>query len=132
MYKKILYVEDEKSIAEIYADILGAHGFEVDLAFDGTTGLAQAQNNHYDLILLDLMLPYMSGTDILKALRDKTKSPNFDENTDIIILTNFDVDDMQKQEILALAQAYLIKVDTTPKILIGILEEMYNAKNKQA
>ncbi len=130
MYKKILYVEDEKSIAEIYADILKSYGYEVELAFDGNEGLQKAQNNNYDLILLDLMLPYLSGSDILKILYDKQKSPNFNENTDVVMLTNFDIDDFQKQEILKFAKAYLIKVDTTPKILINVLEELSSKKQQ--
>lgn len=130
MYKTILFVEDEQSIAEIYADILRASGYEVDLAFDGNTGLAKAQAKRYDLILLDLMLPHMSGTDILRALKNKQKTPNFSEDTDVIILTNFDVDDIEKQEILTMAQAYLIKVNTTPKSLLEKLNEMSAKKQK--
>lgn len=129
MYKRILFVEDEQAIAQVYADILQTAGFEVDLAYDGNKGLQQASNNNYDLILLDLMLPYVSGTDILKALRDKRRSPQFNQQTDIVMLTNFDVDDQQKKEILSLAQAYLLKVNTTPKTLIQILQEMYQKKS---
>ena len=132
MYKRILFVEDERAIAQVYADILQTAGFEVDLAYDGNKGLQQASKNDYDLILLDLMLPYVSGTDILKALRDKRRSPQFNQSTDIVMLTNFDVDDQQKKEILSLAQAYLLKVNTTPKTLIQILQEMYQKKTQEA
>ena len=124
MYKTILYIEDEQQIAEIYADLLRIHGYVIDLAFDGADGLKQAQNKPYDLILLDLMLPQISGGDILDILRDSTKSPTFSVTTDIIILTNFDVDDITKQKMLSKAQGYLIKVDATPKKLIEYLEEL--------
>lgn len=128
MYKTILYIEDERAIAEIYAELLRPHGYEVDLAYDGRSGLEMAQNKPYDVILLDLMLPYMSGLEILEALKDKTKSPNFSDQTDIFILTNFDVDDITRQQILTKAQGYLIKVEVTPKKLAEILEERGNAK----
>jgi DNA-binding response OmpR family regulator len=123
-YKSILYIEDEEQIAEIYAEILRPHGFEVDLAFDGETGLKQALSKHYDLILLDLMLPFRSGAEILDILRDKQQSPTFSDNTDIIILTNFEVDDITKQKMLTKAQGYLIKVNVTPNKLIEYLKEL--------
>lgn len=124
MSKKILYIEDERQIAEIYADLLRAHGYDVDLQFDGKTGLDQARSEQYDVILLDLMLPQISGIDVLNALRDKSQSPTFSDNTYIIILTNFDVDDMVRREINQKAQGYLIKVEYTPKKLIEYLENL--------
>jgi two-component system, OmpR family, response regulator Irr len=124
MSKKILYIEDERQIAEIYAELLRAHGYEVDLQFDGKSGLDQARSESYDVILLDLMLPQISGIDVLNALRDKTQSPTFSDNTYIIILTNFDVDDMVRREINQKAQGYLIKVEYTPKKLIEYLENL--------
>lgn len=124
MSKKILYIEDERQIAEIYAELLRAHGYDVDLQFDGKTGLEQARSAQYDVILLDLMLPQISGIDVLNALRDKSQSPTFSDNTYIIILTNFDVDDMVRREINQKAQGYLIKVEYTPKKLIEYLENL--------
>jgi DNA-binding response OmpR family regulator len=124
MSKKILYIEDEQQIAEIYAELLRAHGYDVDLQFDGKTGLDQARSEQYDVILLDLMLPQISGIDVLNALRDKSQSPTFSDNTYIIVLTNFDVDDIVRQEIDQKAQGYLIKVEYTPKKLIEYLETL--------
>jgi DNA-binding response OmpR family regulator len=124
MSKKILYIEDERQIAEIYAELLRAHGYYVDLQFDGKTGLDQARSEQYDVILLDLMLPQISGIDVLNALRDKSQSPTFSDTTYIIILTNFDVDDMVRREINQKAQGYLIKVEYTPKKLIEYLESL--------
>lgn len=123
-YKSILYIEDEQQIAEIYAELLRPHGYEIDLAFDGEAGLRQALSKHYDLILLDLMLPFRSGSEILDILRDKEKSPGFSESTDIIILTNFEVDDLTKEKMLTKAQGYLIKVNVTPKKLVEYLQEL--------
>jgi two-component system OmpR family response regulator/two-component system chemotaxis response regulator CheY/two-component system response regulator QseB len=124
MYKKILLVEDEVDIADIYARTLRNHGYEVDCQYDGESGLAQALSNKYDLILLDLMLPNKSGSDILRLLRDPAQAPTFDQATDIFMLTNFDMDDVTKQEIMSMAQQYLIKVDITPKVLVTILQDI--------
>lgn len=123
-YKSVLYIEDEQQIAEIYAELMRPYGYEVDLAFDGESGLKQALAKPYDLILLDLMLPYRSGQEILDILRDKEQSPTFSDKTDIIILTNFEVDDATKQKMLTKAQGYLIKVNATPKKLMEYLDEL--------
>lgn len=70
--KKILIVEDDQNIAELERDYLAAHHYEVEIARTGSEGLKRAQNNPYDLILLDLMLPFMDGFEICRELR-KTK-----------------------------------------------------------
>jgi DNA-binding response OmpR family regulator len=73
--KKILIVEDDRAIAEIQRDFLEIEGFEITICPDGTLGLEQAQSGQYDLILLDLMLPGMSGIDICKAIRGSIDIP---------------------------------------------------------
>ncbi|WP_409295264.1 response regulator transcription factor [Peribacillus sp. SCS-26] len=72
---KILVVEDNQSLLESIKDILSDE-FEVDTASDGEDGLFYAQQGIYDVILLDVMLPGISGFDIVKKLReDKISSP---------------------------------------------------------
>jgi DNA-binding response OmpR family regulator len=66
---RILLVEDESKVARFIARGLTADSFAVDTAADGTSGLDLATAYHYDLIILDLMLPEMSGTEILRRLR---------------------------------------------------------------
>lgn len=73
--KKILIIEDDRAIAEIEKDFLEIDGFEVTICTDGISGLKQAQTRNYDLILLDLMLPGMSGIDICRAVRGETDIP---------------------------------------------------------
>lgn len=73
--KKILIIEDDIAIAEIERDFLEIDGFETKICSDGTSGLKQAQAEQYDLILLDLMLPGMSGIEICKAIRSETDIP---------------------------------------------------------
>ncbi len=67
--KKILIIEDEKSIAELQRDYLEINGFEVEIANDGKVGLDLAINKEYDLIILDLMLPEIDGFTICKEVR---------------------------------------------------------------
>ena len=72
---RLLYAEDERSMSEAVVDILTFHKYIVDAAYDGEEALAFAQTEEYDGIILDIMMPKMSGLDVLKKLRasgDKT------------------------------------------------------------
>jgi len=66
---RVLVVEDEPNIAEAVQRGLAAEGFAVDVASDGTTGLWKATSVAYDVVLLDVMLPGMSGYEVLKRMR---------------------------------------------------------------
>ena len=66
----ILLVEDEAKFANILKKGLQQSGYEVDLAGDGEEGYEKVRNNHYDLILLDLMLPKISGLDLIRKIRE--------------------------------------------------------------
>ena len=67
--KKILYVEDHEDTASAVKTILSEAGFEVEIALSGKDGIKKAKKRHFDLILLDIMLPDMSGWDIFQKLR---------------------------------------------------------------
>ena len=72
--RKILYIEDNQDTANAVKIILGNVGFDVDLALTGDEGLKKIAQSHYDLILLDIMLPDMSGWDIYGVIKSKVKS----------------------------------------------------------
>jgi two-component system copper resistance phosphate regulon response regulator CusR len=78
---RILLVEDESKVARFIARGLSADCFAVDTAADGNSGLDLAAAYQYDLIILDLMLPGMSGTEILQHLRRK------DANVPVLVLS---------------------------------------------
>ena len=71
----ILIVEDEESLADPLAFLLRKEGFDVILAPDGPTALEEFEKNSVDIVLLDLMLPGMSGTDVCKQLRSTSSVP---------------------------------------------------------
>ena len=75
MTTKILVVEDEESFSEALDFMLTKEGFEVALAADGATGLQAFQRDGADLVLLDVMLPEMSGTDVCRAIRAESSVP---------------------------------------------------------
>lgn len=80
MYKKILIIEDDQSIAELEKDYLEIEGFQADITIDGDSGLKAAMHQHYDLIILDVMLPYIDGFALCKQIRN-------DKNIPILMVT---------------------------------------------
>jgi len=73
--KRVLIIEDDIAIAEIERDFLLIDGFEVVIATDGRDGHQKATSEHYDLILLDVMLPNMNGYEICKSIRGEIDVP---------------------------------------------------------
>jgi len=81
--QKILVIEDEKALADVLGYNLRREGYEVTLAHDGQEGLKASQAKPHDLVILDLMLPTISGMDVLRELRSNEKT----RDIPIIILT---------------------------------------------
>lgn len=73
--KKVLIIEDDSSIAELQRDYLEIAGFAVKICRDGRQGLKEFEQNNYDLLVLDIMLPGIDGLDILRNIRDKKDVP---------------------------------------------------------
>ncbi|HOW96006.1 MAG TPA: response regulator, partial [Mycolicibacterium fallax] len=71
----VLIVEDEESLADPLAFLLRKEGFETTIAADGPSALAEFDRSGADIVLLDLMLPGMSGTDVCKQLRARSAVP---------------------------------------------------------
>lgn len=72
---KLLYAEDEPAMAEAVTDILEYHNFTVDTVYDGAEALAYAREEHYDGIILDVMMPKMDGWQVCKEIRQYSKVP---------------------------------------------------------
>ena len=75
MPDKILLVEDEEKLARVVELELRYEGYEVEKAFDGREGLEKALSGGFDLVLLDIMLPSMSGMEVLRRLRRESQVP---------------------------------------------------------
>jgi DNA-binding response OmpR family regulator len=118
--KKILCIEDESFISELYARALRRAGYDVTTLISGIDGLRAAQSNEYDIILLDLMIPGMTGFEVLRQLRsrpDKLKAK-------ILITTNLDQTEDSKDELESMADGYLIKAEFTPRQLVNIINDI--------
>jgi two-component system response regulator RegX3 len=85
MNERILVVEDTEAILDAVTDALGAEGFQVQGASDGGEALEAAEAEHFDLVILDLMLPGLSGTEVCRRLRAENPVP-------IIMLTARDAE----------------------------------------
>lgn len=123
--KTILIVEDDRFIGEMYVRSLKKAGYDVDWMVDGNDGLVAARNKPYDLILLDVMLPELRGSEILDALRSDTH--DFIPKSKVIIMTNFEQDDESRMAMEYRADAYLIKAEITPKKLLDIIGKLDQA-----
>lgn len=117
--KKVLCIEDEHFISELYVRSLTKAGYTVDVELDGAEGLRRAQTNQYDIILLDLMVPTITGIEILRALRDPEQTPEL--KAKIIITTNLEQRDDVRTDIEKQADGYLVKAEITPHELVDIL-----------
>jgi DNA-binding response OmpR family regulator len=120
--RKVLCIEDEHFIGELYARALTQAGYDMKVVVDGMEGLKEAQTNQYDIILLDLMIPNMTGTEILKRLRNPSVTPAL--KAKIIITTNLEQKEETRQEIESQADGYIIKAEVTPKELAKLLDSI--------
>jgi DNA-binding response OmpR family regulator len=120
--KKVLCIEDEHFIGELYARAISKAGYDITVILDGAQGLAAAQTDQYDIILLDLMVPSITGMDILRALRDPAKTPTL--HSKIIITTNLEQRDELKADVESHADGYLVKAEITPRELVEFLNNI--------
>jgi two-component system response regulator RegX3 len=106
----VLVVDDDPGVLDVVAFTLRREGFDVDEQSDGASALAAARANTYDIVILDVMLPGVSGTDVCRALRAESDVP-------ILMLT---ARDAESDRILGLeigADDYVTKPFSTPELL---------------
>jgi two-component system, OmpR family, copper resistance phosphate regulon response regulator CusR len=111
---RILLVEDESKVARFVARGLSAEHFAVDTASDGKSGLELAITYHYDLIILDLMLPAMNGTDVLRQIRRK------DTNVPVLVLSARDAVADKVGNLELGADDYLTKPFALAELLVRV------------
>ena len=95
MKKKVLVVEDEIFIRELYEKVLQGAGYEVTGAQDGQEGLDKVKAGSFDLVLLDIMLPKMTGIDVLKEIK-KDPDPKLNK-LPVYLLTNLGQESIIKE-----------------------------------
>jgi len=115
---KVLFVEDDPTVAQMYRLKLELDGYQVVMAKDGEEGLELAARLEPDLIFLDIRLPKMGGLDVLEQLRRATET----RNTPVVILSNYGERELVERGLKLGALEYLIKSQTTPARLSSGVE----------
>lgn len=116
---KILLVEDDLNLRDIYSARFTAEGLEVATASDGEEALATAMREKPDLIVLDVMMPKISGFDVLDILRSTPET----KDTKVIMMTALSQEtDRQRGENLG-ANAYLVKSQVTLEDVVRAVKE---------
>jgi len=114
--KKILIVEDNQVVANVYRNKLAVEGYQVEIAADGETGLKVMRTFKPDMIVLDLMLPKMSGVDVIKQIRsedDFSKLP-------VIVFSNTYLTNLIQEAWKAGATKCLSKASCSPKEILDL------------
>jgi DNA-binding response OmpR family regulator/HPt (histidine-containing phosphotransfer) domain-containing protein len=112
--KKILIIEDDQIVANIYRNKLSVDGFKVEAVYDGEAGLVAMKEFRPDVVLLDLMLPKITGLEVMKQVRAE---PDFSA-TPIIVFSNTYLTNMVQEAWKAGATKCLSKANCTPKHVI--------------
>ena len=112
-------MEDDPSVLEMYRLKLELDGYRVNTALDGEDGLKKAGDLTPDIIFLDIRLPKMDGLEVLRKLRAQEKT----RDIPVIILSNYDEEDLVARGLRLGAHEYLIKARTTPTSLSEGIED---------
>lgn len=116
---KIAIIEDDPVISQMYRMKFEADGFEVQLANNGERGIALVEHFNPDLILLDLQMPQMSGTEALTKIRKSEVG----KNIPVIILTNLGEEESPKSLRDLGIHSYIVKAELTPRQVVQKVKE---------
>ena len=129
---RVLVVEDEESFSDALSFMLRKEGFEVGIASSGTDAVAQFDQHGADLVLLDLMLPGMSGTEVCRNLRQRSNVPIImvtakDGEVDKVVGLELGADDyvtkpFSSRELVARIRAVLRRIGEPEELLAGTIE----------
>lgn len=120
----IAIIEDDQVINQMYRMKFEAAGFEVVSASDGEAGVKVVQRANPDIILLDLQMPNMNGTEALQKIRHQTANAN----TPVIILTNLGEEEAPAELRRLGIDSYIVKANLTPSQVVARVKETLNSK----
>lgn len=122
--KKILLVEDDPFLVDIYTKKLKELGYDTDVAFEGEEALKKIQEKMPDLILLDIVLPNLNGWEMLRKIKKDEKL----KDLKTIILSNLGQKDEVEKGLALGAVKYLIKAHHTPSQVVAEIKKMLNSQ----
>ena len=118
--KKILIVEDDPFISDIYVVELESNGFDVEVATNGEEALEMIENQKFDMMLLDIIMPHKDGFAVLNEVRSNAR-----HKMAIIILSNLAGKEHIKKALNLGADDYIIKTQFTPKEVLEKIKEIF-------
>ncbi len=118
--KKVCIIDDDADIREIYLVKFTQEGFDVSSAVNGEEGMRVVREKKPDIILLDLQMPVMNGTEVLKALNEDEELSKIP----VIVLTNIDNEEAYREVGKFETRFYLIKSLTTPQKAVDYVREV--------
>lgn len=112
--KKILLVDDEPETRTVFETVLKQAGYEISIAENGQEALERAKQETFDLILLDQMMPDLSGNEVLRMLKENTLTSSMK----VAMLTNFSNDKMVNESLGIGAVDYILKYQISNEDLV--------------
>lgn len=125
MAKKILIVEDEKILADMYEESFRQHGFDVVVAFSIEQGIMLARREKPDIVLLDILFPVSNGIAFLTAKRDDPAIAPIP----VVVFSNYDDPETKRQAAKLGALEYLLKTSFTPQQIIDRVEQFLHSQD---
>jgi DNA-binding response OmpR family regulator len=116
--RRVLVVEDDREISGLLKNFLQENDFEVDVAYDGNAASDYIQTGKYDIILMDMMLPYKSGDVLIKELRDSSDKEK--KRTPVIVISAKTMKDTRLEVLRMGADDYIIKPFDLDEVLVRI------------
>lgn len=112
--KRILLVEDDDIIRDVYKHYFEKVGYWVYTATNGPDAVAFTEKQDFDVVLLDIIIPGYDGFNVLRKIRENQKT----QNLPVMVLTNLDEDKYVTRALKLGANEYLIKSNTTPQVAV--------------
>lgn len=123
MSVKVAIIEDDQAISQMYRIKFEAEGYEVETAENGVLGLKLCEEMRPDVVLLDLMMPEMTGDVMLAKLR----ATDWGKNTNVVILTNMGEQEIPPQVKELGVSAVILKADMTPRQVAELVKKQLEA-----
>jgi CheY-like chemotaxis protein len=120
--RKILIAEDDFFIRDIYSKVFSLSGYQVEVAVDGIDALEKIKTKQYDMILLDIMMPRMTGLDVLKSVRTLSTPA---KNTPIFIITNLGQQNVIEDAFKLGMDGYILKSQVSPQQIVDEINNFF-------
>lgn len=125
MVMKVLIIDDDENLSAVFESALQKNNLETVFALNGKSGIDKARSEKPDLILLDQVLPDISGNEVLKTL----KMDSHTQRIPVLILSNFSQEELVKEAINNGAMDYIFKYQVEPQDLVNKVKQALKIKN---